>query len=223
MTNLYVYCEGQTEKTFVDDLLSPFLADKGIYAIPIICGDGRSGKKGGIWNYQQVIRELTVLCHEHPNEFVTTMIDYSPPHKLELDYKTEGTVDEQIRSMETAIESSIKANNLIMNFMLHEFEAIFYSSPDAFIEFGSSIPAKVQRIADKSGGPEMINTSADTLPSKRLDSIIPGYTETKTFYTKKLLENMTLDGICSKCDHFREWLKRVIDLCKDSNTINVDA
>lgn len=105
MTNLYVYCEGYTEKTFVDGLLSPFLADKGIFTIPIICGDGRSGKKGGIRNYQQVIREFTRLCHEHPNEFVTTMIDYSPPHKLGLDYETEGTVAEQARSKEVAIES----------------------------------------------------------------------------------------------------------------------
>lgn len=219
MTNLYVYCEGQTEKTFIDDLLSPFLADKGIFTIPIICGDGRSGKKGGIWNYQQVIRELTRLCHEHPNEFVTTMIDYSPPHKLELDYKKEGTAIEQVRSKETAIESDIKADNLIMNFLLHEFEAIFYSSPGAFMEFGPSCPAKVRKIVDECGGPEMINTSADTLPSKRMDSIINGYTDSKTFYTKKLLEKMSLQEICSKCDHFREWLERVVDICKDSDAI----
>lgn len=100
-----------------------------------------------------------------------------------------------------------------MNFLLHEFEAIFYSALDAFREFGSSCPAKVRKIVDKFGGPEMINTSADTLPSRRMNSIIPGYTDSKTFYTKKLLEKMSLHEICSKCDHFREWLERVVDVC----------
>ena len=78
MIRLYVYCEGQTEKHFVDLLLRDFLSSKGIETIPLIAGDCRNGRHGGITGYQQVKKELTRLCREHKNETVTTMVDLAP-------------------------------------------------------------------------------------------------------------------------------------------------
>ena len=35
--NIYVYCEGQTKEGFVNRVLSPYLAVRGIACRPIIC------------------------------------------------------------------------------------------------------------------------------------------------------------------------------------------
>ena len=32
MIRLFVYCEGETEQTFINDILAPDLSDRGIYA-----------------------------------------------------------------------------------------------------------------------------------------------------------------------------------------------
>ena len=78
MKRVYVYCEGQTEKQFVDIVLKQYMQNKGLEMTPTIAGDGRKSKRGGISGYAQAKRELQRLCHEHRNETVTTMIDLAP-------------------------------------------------------------------------------------------------------------------------------------------------
>ena len=80
---LYVYCEGQSEKIFADRLLAPFFRKDGIEIKVILANN----KKGGIANYAQFKRELIRLCDEHSNEYVTTMIDYSPVKNLQIAYE----------------------------------------------------------------------------------------------------------------------------------------
>ena len=79
MTNLYVYCEGQTEESFVYNLLCPYLLKSNVYATPIVCATRRTGTvkyTGGVSNYAKIKKELTRLCHQHKNEYITTMFDY---------------------------------------------------------------------------------------------------------------------------------------------------
>lgn len=37
MKNIYIYCEGQTEETFVNEILTPYLSNIMIFTTPIIC------------------------------------------------------------------------------------------------------------------------------------------------------------------------------------------
>ena len=99
----------------------------------------------------------------------------------------------------------------MMNFELHEFEAYLYSNPDAFLIYGKKAPAMVRYIVNKAKGPEYINTDPNTLPSKRLNEIVPNYTNSKVLHTRKLLKQITLEEICSQCEHFNYWLSRVCD------------
>ncbi len=213
MKQLYIYCEGTTEKTLVEDKLYPYLLPKGIVAIAVLAGDGRSRDKGGIANYHQVKRELARLCREHPHEYVTTLIDYSPPLGVDFNYDQSGGIDAQIRNKECGIEKDIGLKNLIMHFQQHEFEAIFFGCPDAFEGLEKNLSEEVRRISDESGGPEYINTSPDSMPSKRMNILIPGYGKSKVYYTQMLLENMSLKQICSSCNHFRQWIERIIRVC----------
>lgn len=216
MSRLYIYCEGQTEFDFVKKMLVPFFESRDIYATPILAGDGYHGKKGGIASYSQIKREIKKLCYEHSNEWVTTMIDYSPEIDLSLTYDQKGDMYDIARSKERAIEDDLNLPNLLMNFELHEFEAYLYCNPDAFAIYDCKAPKKIEYIVRKHNGqPELINTNPNTLPSRRLDDVIPGYTKSKVYNTNQLLENISLEQIRSKCEHFDAWLERVCNNCKD--------
>lgn len=213
MSRLYIYCEGHTEKMFTERLLQPFLESRGIEANTILAGNGSLGRKGGIINYNQVRRDLSRICREHPHGYVTTMIDYSPVIRLPLEYGGPGTIYDIICSKEAAIEKDIGAPNLMMNFELHEFEAYLYCNPDAFAEYGRAAPEKIKKIVSRASCPEMINTEPNTLPSRRLNDVIRGYTRTKLYNTSIILEKTTLDQIRRQCKHFEYWLTRVCRTC----------
>ena len=79
MKNVYVYCEGPTEETFINEVLYPYFFNIGIVVRPIICTTKRTGLKkykGGVSDYNKIKSELTILCKSHSSEFITTMFDY---------------------------------------------------------------------------------------------------------------------------------------------------
>ena len=79
MKNIYIYCEGQSEEAFVNQLLCPYFIPIGICTIPIICTTKKTGSKkykGGVQNYEKIHYDLTNFCKSHRHEIVTTMFDY---------------------------------------------------------------------------------------------------------------------------------------------------
>jgi len=75
MKRVYILCEGQTEESFIKELLyGPFLVE-GIALIPIICETRRERSglkhKGGTSKYGKIKAELVRLCNNHANEHVT--------------------------------------------------------------------------------------------------------------------------------------------------------
>ena len=185
-----------------------------IYVTPLLLNSSSNGRTGGVKSYAQIKREIKLVCGEHPNEFVTTLIDYSPVLKLDLNYDNQGTVLDTVRSKENAIEYDINEPNFFMNFELHEFEAYLYCNPDAYEEYGKNAPRYIREIVEKAGGPELINTDVNKLPSKRMNNIIKGYTDSKKYYTNLLLDRITLDHIRHQCPHFNEWLEKIINRCR---------
>lgn len=50
MKNVYIYCEGQTEESFINKIMYPYFLNMGIFVYPIICTTKRTPKqkfKGG--------------------------------------------------------------------------------------------------------------------------------------------------------------------------------
>ena len=45
MKNVYIYCEGQTEETFINEILAPYFANINIYVTPIVCATSRHKNK----------------------------------------------------------------------------------------------------------------------------------------------------------------------------------
>lgn len=215
MKNVYIYCEGPTEESFINEVLYPYFLNIGIVVRPIICETKRTATrkyKGGVSDYNKIKRELTMLCKSHPNEYITTMFDYyaMPENTPGIDFHSPNLIN-QIKTIEETIDADIGQNNCKFHFMLHEFEGILFSNPDSFsIIADSSIVTSIQEIRDQYPTPEHINNSPETAPSKRLEALIPNYAKVKN--GTLLASNMGIDIIMQECPHFNGWIQEIAAL-----------
>lgn len=136
MKNVYIYCEGPTEESFINEILYPYFLNMSIVVYPIVCTTKRTASKkykGGVSDYNKIKRELTMLCKSHPNEHVTTMVDYyaMPENTPEIG-SHDPDIYERIDKIEAAVNRDIGQANCMFHFMLHEFEGILFSNPESF-------------------------------------------------------------------------------------------
>lgn len=71
MSRIYLLVEGQTEETFVNELLIPHYSRQGIYLTPIIVSTS-PGHKGGVVSYAKIKPQINKLCKQDDNAYVTT-------------------------------------------------------------------------------------------------------------------------------------------------------
>ena len=80
MKRVLILVEGQTEETFVRDLLNPSLAPHDLYLIPTLVKTKRvkSGPdfKGGVTQYSHVRKDLVRLLQDTNATAGTTMLDF---------------------------------------------------------------------------------------------------------------------------------------------------
>ena len=218
MKNVYIYCEGQTEESFINKILQSYFLGMGINVIPIICTTKRisTGKyKGGATNYEKIKNELIILCKSHPNEYITTMFDYyaMPGNTPGIDHRDVDLI-KRVESIEAEINSDIGMRNCFFHFMLHEFEGILFSNPVSFrLIADERAVEKIQEVRNSFPTPEHINDSPVTAPSKRIKQIIPNYAKVRNGAI--LSEDMGIDVILRECPHFRDWIKQIADLTED--------
>lgn len=215
MKMIYILCEGQTEEAFINEVLGPYFANLMIFIKPIICTTKRTTSKkykGGVSDYNKVKNELTILCKQHKNEMITTMFDYyaMPSNTPNIDC-TEVDVYKRMELIEEAINNDIGQPNCFFNFMLHEFEGILFSSPDAFIAItDEQTVEEIRKMRDEAISPEHINNSTETAPSKRLESLIPNYAKVKN--GALLSKNIGIDILLKECKHFEKWVEKIKDI-----------
>lgn len=215
MKMVYIYCEGQTEESFINNILYPYFLNSGIVVIPIICATKRTAArkyKGGVQEYGKIKNELTKLCKSHKHAYVTTMFDYygMPTDTPGIDCQ-EADLRKRIRIMEAAVNADIGEGNCIFHYNLHEFEALLFSHPASFsLITDEETVRKLQEIRDAYETPEHINNSVDTAPSKRIESLIPNYAKVKN--GALLSQDIGIDAMLAACPHFREWVETIVQL-----------
>lgn len=215
MKIVYIYCEGPTEESFINEVLYNYLYNMGVIVCPIVCTTKRTASKkyrGGVRDYNKIKRELLTLCKSHKNQFVTTMFDYyaMPNDTPEIGLQ-DRNIYTRIAKIEAAIDQDIGQNNFMFHFMLHEFEGILFSDPGSFsLVTGEEVINEIRKIRESYPNPEYINNSPNTAPSKRLEKLIPNYAKIKngTLLSKK----MGIDIILAECPHFREWVDKILNL-----------
>lgn len=215
MKNVYIYCEGQTEESFINEILAPYFMRQNIWVCPIICSTKRTATKkfkGGVSDYAKIKKELTLICKQHHNEYVTTMFDYyaMPDNTPGID-NSETDIIVRINQIEQTINADIGQQNCKFHFMMHEFEGVLFSKPDSFALIADrNIVNDIQKIRDNFPTPEHINNSPETAPSKRIEALIPNYAKIKN--GTLLSKNMGIDVILNECPHFKEWIQSIAAL-----------
>ena len=111
MIRVKVFVEGQTEETFVYEVLVPYFSSRGIYLTPILAQTSK-GHKGGIVSYGKVKHQVERLCKEDSSAYVTTLIDFYGlptdfPGINEKEYQNKNDAFEKTAYLEIAFENDI--------------------------------------------------------------------------------------------------------------------
>ena len=208
MFNLYIYCEGQTEESFVKNSLMSYFMQKNIILYPIICRtkEGPNGIfKGGITDYNKAVKEIKRLCGQHPNEKVTSFIDYYGLKNIPQVVYTGPDKYKLISDIEKKFYEDVGFSNFIPYISLHEFESLLFTSPEEFSYLKSTAVTKFKTILSEfDNNPELINSGIETAPSKRILKEINNYS--KVLDGNTIAKKITLSEIRNKCKHFNEWI-----------------
>lgn len=217
MTRVLVLVEGQTEETFVKEVLAPYLATRNIYLQYTILKTRREidrpDFKGGVVSYRQIRGDVQRLLNDTAAAAVTTMLDY---YGLPRDFPGRtglptGDCYARVAHLEAAFASDIGDRRFIPFLTLHEFEALMFADPEAIAGEFPAARADLHAIRDAFGSPEEINDDPDTAPSKRLDDLL-GNAYQKTLHGPLITMTIGIETIRRECRHFNEWVERLASL-----------
>ncbi len=222
MARVLIHVEGQTEETFVNEVLGPHLYSRGYTAVSArLLGNSRlRDRRGGIRGWDSVRSDILNHLREDAECLATTMVDYyglpqtgvrawpgrAIAATLPVPQKAEVVQDALRQDIGAAMGGGFDPARFVPFVVMHEFEGLLFSDCTRFAT-GIGRPdlaSRFQEIRAEFATPEEINDSPITAPSKRVEGLIPGY-EKPLLGTLAALE-IGLDAIRAACPHFRRWL-----------------
>jgi len=225
MSRLLIHVEGETEETFVNEVLARHLYGRGYAKVGArLLGNARQrDHRGGIRGWGSVRNDILNHLKEDSGCLTTTMVDYySLPqtgHKAWPGRAQAGTLpflqkattveDALLKDICTEMGNDFNPSRFVPYVMMHEFEGLLFSDCARFGE-GIGHPELVpqfQAIRNGFRSPEEINDSPITAPSKRVIALVPGYE--KPLLGVLAVLAIGLDLIRAECPHFRQWLERL--------------
>lgn len=225
MTRLHIHVEGETEETFVNEILRPHLYSRGYVKVSArLVGNARQrDRRGGIRAWSAVRIDILNHLRQDTGCLETTMVDYYalpqtggsawPGRETasQLPYARKAATVENALWQDVCQEmgGGFNPDRFIPFVMMHEFEGLLFSDCVSFSR-GIGRPelaANFQSIRDQFSSPEEIDDSPLTAPSKRVERLVEGY-EKPLLGTLAILE-IGLDAIRAECPHFHEWLSRL--------------
>jgi hypothetical protein len=220
MVDLIVVVEGQTEETFVRDVLALPLALNDVFATSRMI-ETSPGHRGGGLNFDRVKRFLRNTLRERADTYVTTLFDLyalGPTFRGVSDAKGLPPSDRS-RHIESLLHEDIaqfaqcRPERFLPHIQPHEFESLLFSDvsslcqvePDWHIHHDHllGIRASVEN-------PEWINDSPQTAPSKRLEILKPTYRKSR--HGPDCAARIGLERIKEECPHFNQWFNRIVAL-----------
>lgn len=217
MSNVYIISEGQTEQTFVREVLAPYMAIREVYLYPALIGT--PGHKGGSIKFDRAHKDLRNLLRQRMDTYVTTMFDFFRidsqwPGKNQLTDPMSAEQKAAVLEQATADEiirlyaECNPAQRFIPYIEMHEFEALLFSNTQALSD-GTGIPVSaLESVLIECGEPEEINSTPDKAPSKRLEQVTK-YEYRKVAMGVAIGRAIGIDAMRLKCPHFNAWLDKL--------------
>ena len=199
MTRLAIVVEGSTETEFVDNVLVPYLSERGVYPFP-------NSLDGNVSVARLAHRMAGFL---HSADCVSSLVDFygfrhrdsATPHELE------SRIDEAVNQRTNHRWERSRVFSYVQQY---EFEGLLFSDVNAFAFLprpADSAVAALAAIRSRFQTPEDINDGPDTAPSKRIKQVIPRYDKRGFGYL--VAEEIGLDKIRAECPRFNEWVTRL--------------
>ena len=211
MKRVIFIVEGDTEISFIQKCIMPYLYQKG-FTNPMnaqkIITNRKKNKKGGNVAFDYLKNDIERVAATR-NVLITTFLDF---FRLPTDFPGYTTDSLKIEQIEEAVRENISSivdrANFLPYIQRHEIEALMYTNMDGFnyvVDKEESLN-KLKEIINQYANPEDNNSGSETAPSKRLMKIFPYQ---KTTDGEIILEALPIDDIRSKCPRFNEWLENL--------------
>lgn len=223
MVRLLIHVEGETEETFVNEVLAPHLCARGYETVGArLFGNARlRDRRGGIRPWASVRKDVLGHLREDTGAIASTLVDYyglpRTGNKAWPGRDKAATLPFSDKAM--AVEEALQADlapfmghdpgRFVPFVIMHEFEGLLFSDCGAFSRgiHRPDLQPSFQAIRDGFETPEEIDDSPDTAPSKRVLDLIPKY-QKPLLGTLAVLE-IGLDTIRKECPHFNDWVTRL--------------
>jgi uncharacterized protein DUF4276 len=222
MPRLLIHVEGQTEESFVNEVLRERLYAFGYERVGArLLGNARQReRRGGVRAWDSVKRDIIGHLKGDSGCIATTMVDYyglpqvgakawpgrAQATTLSVADKGRHVAAELLNDVVRDMGNSFDQRRFLPFVVVHEFEGLLFSDCVAFARAigRESLASSLQTIRDQFATPEHINDAPATAPSKRVEAMIPGY-DKPLFGTLAALQ-VGVDSIIATCTHFRTWL-----------------
>ena len=219
MPRLLVHVEGQTEESFVNGVLAPYLYSLGYTNVSArLIGNARQrSRRGGIRPWDSVRNDILNHLTSDRDTFATTMVDYyglpftwpgreRAARKETLKERAASVQQALLEDVSSSLGGAFDRRRFIPYVVMHEFEGLLFSDPERFAR-GIGRPdlsAELQAVRSEFGTPEEINDSPDTAPSRRVRDLYKGYQ--KPLMGVLAAEEIGLSAIRGQCPLFNRWL-----------------
>jgi hypothetical protein len=224
MARLLVHVEGQTEETFVKEVLRSYLLHCGYEPVSArIVGNARLRRsRGGIRPWLTVRKDIINHLRQDPGCVATTMVDfYGLPQDGDGAWPGRAAAIGASGHQKASIVEKALRDDLVhemgtdfditrfLPFVVHEFEGLLFSDCAAFARgiCRPDLEPSFSQIREAFAAPEDIDDSPVTAPSKRIEELMPGYE--KPLLGALAIFEIGLDPVRAKCPHFDGWLHQL--------------
>ncbi len=214
MKRVHIICEGQTEETFVNEVLRPHLARFDVY--PAASLVGKPGHKGGHVTTARMTYDIKRRLLDDEQAWCSTFFDFYGPDANFVGEQAAAnmrTCEEKALAIEAALKEHMVRHaddTVVLRFIpyiqMYEFEDLLFSAPEkmAIGLYRRDLAGDLTSIRREFETPEDINDSPNTAPSKRIMNLMPAYD--KPLYGSLAAIEIGLDEIRRECKRFDRWI-----------------
>ena len=225
MKRVCIVCEGQTEETFVRDVLAPAFYHLDLNLIPEMV-ETSPGHKGGALKYDRVKRHLRNTLRQSSAPLVTTLFDL---YRLDSDFpsfaasQAQPDLSRRLNVLKQALHADVVAEagcqpeRFIPYIQPYEFEALLFSDVPTLtrIEPGwQSATAALAAARAVAESPEHINDRPETKPAAHLERELNNPSYRKRRHGPIAAQKIGLAKIEAECAFFAAWLAQIRELAQ---------